>query len=110
MASVLKIITITIVPLLGLGSNQDEKCYVNSDAFESYHLDEFCGSHAKLLRSQLKDYTHDKKCAIVLFLSPQIMAKNSVTRGCISAICIDKVHSTVHNFESFHPEFKTAMD
>ncbi len=31
------------------------------------------------------------------------------SRGCISAICIDEEHSTVQNYESFHPKFKTAM-
>jgi hypothetical protein len=31
-------------------------------------------------------------------------------RGCISAVCIDEVHSSVQNYESFSPEFKSAMD
>ena len=30
--------------------------------------------------------------------------------GCISTVCIDEVHSSVQNYESFRPEFKSAMD
>ena len=118
MASMLKGITISVVPLLGLGSDQADKCNVDSVAIEAYHIDEFRGSHADLLRTHLRKYTRDEKTAIILFLSPQQMDKNSMwysvlmdlaTRGCISAFVIDEVHATVQNYESFRPEFKTAM-
>jgi superfamily II DNA helicase RecQ len=39
MASMLKGITITMVPLLGLGSDQESKCTVeNSITVEAYHM------------------------------------------------------------------------
>ena len=49
MASMLKGVMISVVPLLGLGSDQQEKCHLSSGAVESYHLDKFLGSHSKLL-------------------------------------------------------------
>ena len=51
-------------------------------------------------------------------MSPQQLKKESkwyasllelALCGCISAICIDEAHSMVHNYKSFHPEFKTTM-
>ncbi len=115
----LKGVTISLVPLSGLGSDQKEKCDATSGAVESYHLDKFCGSHANLLMSHLRKYTHDEKSTIILFVSPQQIEKNSMwyavlhdlaSRGGLSAFCIDEVHSTVQNDESFRPEFRRAID
>jgi superfamily II DNA helicase RecQ len=118
-ASLLKGITTSVVPLLGLGSDQVDKCQVDSsNTIESYHLDEFRGSHASLLRMHLQQYTREEITTIFLFISPQQMTKNSMwyavlmdlaSLGCISAVCIDEVHTAVQNYESFRPEFKTAM-
>ena len=58
MASMLKGITITMVPLLGLGSDQESKCTVeNSITVEAYHLDEYRNDHASILRNHLDKYT-----------------------------------------------------
>jgi hypothetical protein len=120
MASMLKGITITMVPLLGLGSDLESKCTVeDSITIESYHLDEYRNDHAIILRAHLNNYTRKEKTSIILFVSPQALDKRSTwypvlsslaSRGCISAVCIDEAHATVHNYESFRPEFKTAID
>ena len=107
-----------VVPLLGLGSNQKDTCNVDSIRVESYHLDDFRGSHSALLHAHLQQYTRNEKTTILLFLSPQKMTKDSmwysvlldiVAQGCISAVVIDEAHAAVQNYESFCPEFKTAM-
>ncbi len=42
MASMMKGVTVVMVPLLGLGADQDQKCNdVNEMEVESYHLDEY---------------------------------------------------------------------
>ena len=41
MVLMLKGVTISLVPLLGLGSDQQEKCSKSSGAVEAYNLDEF---------------------------------------------------------------------
>ncbi len=121
-ASILKGITIVMVPLIGLGSDQAQKCNIVGDdnlCVESYHLDEFKNNNALELRERLHEYTCEEKTAIIVFVSPQQLAKHSLWRpvlmslahrGCVSAVCVDEVHCTVHNYESFRPEFKTSID
>jgi superfamily II DNA helicase RecQ len=53
MALMLKGITVSVVPLLSLGSVQEDKCNVDSIGVESYNLNEFWGSHADLLHARI---------------------------------------------------------
>ena len=120
MASMLKGVTVVMVPLLGLGADQDVKCNdANAMAVESYHLDEYRHTSARQLQTHLNQYSREEKTAIIIFVSPQQLSQHSfwfpvlmslARRGCVSAVCIDEVHSTVLNYESFRPEFKTAID
>ncbi len=119
MASILKGVTISMVPLLGLGSDQAEKTTEASTFVESYHLDEFRNNNAIELRARLNEYCREEKTAIILFVSPQQLSKHSLwhrvllslaERGCVSAVCVDEAHCAVHHYESFRPEFKTAID
>ncbi len=120
MASMLKGVTVVMVPLLELGADQDIKCNdANDDAVESYHLDEYPATNATQLRMHLNQYLCEEKTAILIFVSPQALSQNSfwfpvlmllARRGCISAVCIDEVHATVQNYESFCPEFETAIE
>ncbi len=121
MSSILKGVTISMVPLLGLGSDQAQKCRNanTTKTVEAYHLDEFCHKNASELRKQLNLFTRDEKITILLFVSPQQLSKHSywykvllslAERGCVSGVCVDEVHCTVNNYESFRPEFKTAID
>jgi hypothetical protein len=79
-------ITICVVPLLGLGSDQQEKCNVALIAVESYYLDKFFGSHAKLLMCHLRFYTREGKTSILLFFSPQLKRKG--TKLLLNTTCI----------------------
>ena len=82
-----------MVPLLGLGSDQAEKCRnANIANVEAYHLDEFCNSNAMELRDRLNDYTCDEKNTILLFVSPQTLQihtfwykviRSLAERGCV---------------------------
>ena len=102
MASMLKGITISMVPLLGLGSDQESKCNLETSiTVEAYHLDEYRNDHASILRRHLDQYSRKEKSSIILLVSPQQLTKNSfwhpvllslASRGCISAVCIDEVH------------------
>ncbi len=122
MASIFKGVTILMVPLLGLGSDQAEKtacATATTTIIESYHLDEFRNTNAIELRDRLNEYCRKEKTAIMLFVSPQQLLKHSfwhrvlvslAERGCVSAVCVDEAHCAVHNYESFRPEFKAAID
>jgi superfamily II DNA helicase RecQ len=120
MSSMIKGITIVMVPLLGLGSDMESKCTTTANAnVEAYHLDEYRFHHASILCNHLNNYSRKEKTSIILLVSPQQLTKKSywyrvllslASRGCVSAVCIDEAHSTVHNYESFRPEFKTAIE
>ncbi len=106
----LKGVTVVMVPLLGLGADQDEKCNTdNAVAVESYHLDEYRYKNAAQLGIHLNQYSCEEKSAIMIFVSPQQLSQHLfwypvlmslARRSCISAVCIDEVHATVQNFES----------
>ena len=69
MSSILKGVTISMVPLLGLGSDQAQKCRNanTTKTVEAYHLDEFRHKNASELRERLNLFTRDEKITILLF-------------------------------------------
>lgn len=82
MASMLKGITICMVPLLGLGSDQEQKCNaMNANEFESFHLDEYRNHNSFLLHNHLNKYSRKEKTAIILFVSPQQLSTHSSWYG-----------------------------
>ena len=72
-ASILKGVTIVIVPVLGLGSDQVQKCNIGDNIIsdKSCHLDEFKNKNTFKLCTQLNEYTCKGKTAIILFASLQ---------------------------------------
>lgn len=79
MASIFKGVTISMVPLLGLGSDQAEKtacATATTTIIESYHLDEFRNTNAIELRDRLNEYCRKEKTAIMLFVSPFVLAQS----------------------------------
>ena len=118
LASVLCGITVCLVPLIGLGSDQTSKSNNKYDRFEAYHADEFRDDDALELCKRLEKYSREELSSIVLFISLLALQSNTVwlnilsklaTRSDISAFCIDEAHTAVMNYESFRPEFKTAI-
>lgn len=119
LASMLKGITVCMVPLIGLGSDQTFKSHNKYDGFEAYHVDEFREGNAKKLCERLVAYTRKELSSIVLFMSPLALQSDTIwfktlstlaKRSSISAVCIDEAHTAVTNYESFRPEFKSAIE
>ena len=120
MATLMKGVTLSMVPLLGLGSDQSQKASETSFiGFEAHHIDEYRDEVADKLMSQLKKYSSEQKTAILLYISPQLLQPTSkwysvfetlARRGDLSAVCIDEVHAAVQNYVSFRPEFKSAVE
>ena len=123
MATLLKGITLSLVPLLGLGSDQSQKASSKTSfvGFESHHVDEYRNEVAEELMTQLEEYSSKdlEKSAILIYISPQLLQPTSkwyvlfaklAQRGFLSSICIDEVHTAVQNYVSFRPEFKTAVE
>ena len=118
MATALRGITITMVPLLGLGSDQVSKSKRLQRRVESYHVDEFRYEHYEKLMERLKTYSPGDKSSIIIFISPQQLKSSSrwyklfvdlAKKGSISAFCVDEAHATVENYNSFRLEFKDGV-
>ena len=118
MATLLRGITISMVPLIGLGSDQVSKSRRPDHRVEAWHFDEFKGANFHRLRRRMQQYTPNEKSSIIIYISPQQLKcdsqwfpllRNLAKQGYISSICIDEVHATVENSISFRPEFKDAI-
>ena len=109
-----------LVPLIGLGSDQVEKATIPEHNVHAYHCDEHKFEDAIKLRSFLLGLSEEeaKFILIVLYMSPQSFSDRNITnpqtnqtttrksgwydlievlgtRGHLSLICIDEVH-TIH--------------
>jgi len=113
-------ITVVLVPLLGLGSDQVTKSHGVGGNIESYHVDEHQGEDAALLHKRLSSY--DKKesehVSIILFVSPQALGAKShwfkklkllAGEDLISLLCIDEAHTIEQQGRNFRPEFQDAV-
>jgi hypothetical protein len=119
MATMLRGVTICLVPLLGLESSQASKSRSVKHRVEGYHIDEYCDQDFNLLSRQMRLYSRAERSSIIVYISPQKLKQGSrwcrllndmAAAGYISSICIDEAHATVEQCESFHPEFKDAIN
>ena len=110
MATMLKGITLVMVPLIGLGSDQANKSKMIAKRVYAYHCDEFRGNDLHQLKLLLRSYHPSKKRSIILFISPQQMCPGTPwsrflfslgTMGFLSAICVDEAHACVEQSETF---------
>ena len=71
MATALRGITITMVQLLGLGSDQVSRLKRLDCRVELYHADEFSDKDYNKLMERLESYSPSDKSSIIIFISPQ---------------------------------------
>ncbi|EJK72554.1 hypothetical protein THAOC_05904, partial [Thalassiosira oceanica] len=113
-------ITIVLVPLLGLGSDQAAKSDGVGTNIESYHVDEYQGEDANMLRARLLSYDEKEadQVSIILFMSPQALGttshwfetlKSLAKDDLISLLCIDEAHVIEQQGRHFRPEFQVAV-
>ena len=76
--SLLTRVIITLVPLVGLGSNQVSKSTNDSSFIEAYHVNEHRGPDATLLKKSLLSITDAEanNVSIFLYMSPQSLQPN----------------------------------
>ena len=116
-------VSIILVPLLGLGSDQVTKAILADKNIHAFHVDEHQDVGRRkdetLLKDLLRNATPQKMAntSTLLFLSRQALGETSpwpdiisglADRGYISLLCIDKAHSIEQQSRSFHPDFFTA--
>ena len=119
MATILRGITIVMVPLIGLGSDQISKTKRPEVEVEAYHIDEFRDDDVSKLTERLETYVPDNKTSIIIYISPQNLRPTTkwykklvslAKHGFISSICIDEAHVAVEDSDSFRPEFKEGIE
>ena len=115
-------VSIVLVPLLGLGSDQVSKANNQEQNVEAYHLDELRGQDFHTLCERLMIVPHQRITdqTIILYTSPQSLAKTSpwfptieclVRHGCISSFTGDEAHEIVRvgRPTGFRPVFQQAL-
>jgi superfamily II DNA helicase RecQ len=116
--TILRGITLVLVPLLGLGCDQVAKAFCLEQRVEAYHLDEHQGPDYITLRDCLLKIKKKRSQSIILFTSPQALKKHSLwhpvfkalfSRQLFSLMVIDKAHYVEHQGLSFRPEFKDGL-
>jgi hypothetical protein len=119
-ATLLRGITIVLVPLIGLGSDQVTKSINLSHRVESYHVDENKEASFTLLRKRLLSIPPRVRqtSSIILFCSPQSLLKNTAynkllrslaSKQLITTIVCDEAHTIPHDGVTFRPEFQEAI-
>ena len=112
-------VTITLVPLIGLGSDQVTKSRNPNHYVEAYHLDEQSSESSRELSKRLNSLhqTEANNCTIFLYVSPRALQMESywlklleklARRGYLRLICIDEAHAIEQEGRSFCPEFVSA--
>ena len=117
-ATILRGITLVLVPLLGLGCDQVAKAFRLEQRVEAYHLDEHRGLDYITLRDRLLKIRKKRSQSIILFTSPQALKKHSLwhpvfkqlfSRQLFTLLVIDEAHCVERQGRSFHPEFKEGL-
>ena len=112
-------ITLVLVPLHGLGSDQVDKATVPAHGIEAYYVDEHKFSHAKMLEQRLRAYSEEEADhnSIIIFASPNSLSSGSnwyklfqelAKDGLIRTVAIDEAHEVEQSGRSFRKEFVVA--
>ena len=117
-------ITIVLVPLVGLGSDQVDKATVLEHGVKAYHIDEHKKKDARALRERLLSFTREEAnyTTILIYINPQNFVRDPLRpnagwfhvfatlakEGLISLICIDEAHTVEQCGRNFRPEFLEA--
>jgi superfamily II DNA helicase RecQ len=118
--SLLSRVIITLVSLVGLGSDQVSKSTHDGSFIEAYHVNEHRGPDATLLKKRLLSITamEAKHVSIFLYMSPQSLQPNLfwhkvlhelALKNMISLMCIDEAHTVAQDGKFFWPEFHTVV-
>jgi superfamily II DNA helicase RecQ len=115
--------SLTIVPPLSLGADQEEKLTLRAEHAEgtitSVHLDKIRSvADQELLISKLKLLPNKSSATVVLFSSPQAMLDKKflwldflnwlIDNNRLSLVCVDEVHLFAHFGMTFREEFKLS--
>ena len=112
-------ITLILVPLHGLGSDQVDKATVPEHGIVAYYVDEHKCENAKILVERLAHYTEEEADhnSILLFASPNLLKEGSgwmktfssvADKGLIRTVAVDEAHEIEQSGKSFRKDFVEA--
>ena len=111
-------VTLSMVPLVGLGSNQVNNSRNSTNLIKAYHLDKNRGVDGFALHHRLLSL-HPRELGFhFLYASPQSLKEGSFWYKClfqlalmnlIRVICIDEAHTVAQNGRNFRPKFCSAV-
>jgi superfamily II DNA helicase RecQ len=113
-------VTLIMVPLHGLGSDQVDKSTLREHNINAYYIDQHTRENEELLRERLEGLTMDeaKDSCTILFVSPQKLAPDSAwfalfesmaKRDLFSLFCIDEAHAVHQDGRAFRTQFNDAV-
>eukprot|EP00956_Cyclotella_meneghiniana_P020359 scaffold35768_cov46-Cyclotella_meneghiniana.AAC.2 len=117
-ATILRGVTVCLVPLLGLGSSHASKTKCKKHRIEGYHVDEYRDEDFDALKNRMSTYSAGEESSVILYISPQNLQlptkwyrllSDIASSGFISSVCVDEAHACVEQGESFRPEFKSSI-
>ena len=105
-------VTLSMVPLVGLGSDQVINSRNSSNLIEAYHLDKNCGVNGYALRRRLLSLLprEANRVSIFLYASPQSLKEGTFWYKClfqlasmnlIRLICNDEAHTVAQDGQNF---------
>jgi hypothetical protein len=113
-------VTLLMVPLVGLGSDQVNKKSNNDNLIEAYHLNKHRGVDGKALRVHLLSLNKQEAnhVSIFLYASPQSLQVGTFWYQCLLTllscnmvlIVIDEAHTVTQDGRSFRLELQSAME
>ncbi len=82
-------VTLSMVPLVGLGSDQINKCYNNDNLIEAYHLNKHRGIDSKALIDCLRSLNEQEAnhVSIFLYALPQSLQVGTFWYQCLLTLC-----------------------
>jgi hypothetical protein len=113
-------VTLIMVPLHGLGSDQVDKSTLREKGVNAYYIDQHKRANEAALRRRLEQLSIDeaKASCTILFVSPQVLAPDSAwfalfesmaKRDLFSLFCIDEAHSVHQDGRAFRVQFNDAV-
>jgi hypothetical protein len=119
-AAIRRKVTLILVPLHGLGSDQVEKSTLRDKGVTAYYLDQHKRENEEALKERLDRLTLEeaKVSSTILFVSPQVLVSDSMwyhvlqslaERNLFSLFCIDEAHSINQDGRAFRVQFNDAV-
>jgi superfamily II DNA helicase RecQ len=115
LVTLLRGISLVVVPLLGLGCDQVAKAQRPAYKVESYHLDENRREGMLAIQRRLLSNSSHRNQSIILFASPQSLNEGSLwapllqklaERKLYTLLVCDEAHTTPLHGRSFRQDFK----